>query len=114
VLHHGEKLRPNVGAFALSAGGSTPMAEAIWYAAASLCRCREPRKVVMVLTDGQPDDRLSTLDILTRCQRSGIETVGIGLGIDVSHLYPKSLVINDLGELRTQLFALAKDLLLAA
>lgn len=112
VLRHGEKLRPNVGAFALTPGGSTPMAEAIWYAAASLCRCREPRKVVMVLTDGQPDDRLSTLDILARCQRSGIEAVGIGLGIDVSHLYPKSIVINDLGELRTRLFELAKDLLI--
>ena len=112
VLRHGEKLRPNVGAFALTPGGSTPMAEAIWYAAASLCRCREPRRVVMVLTDGQPDDRLSTLDILARCQRSGIEAVGIGLGIDVSHLYPKSIVINDLGELRTRLFELAKDLLI--
>jgi cobalamin biosynthesis protein CobT len=112
VLRHGEKLRPNVGAFALTPGGSTPMAEAIWYAAASLCPCREPRKVVMVLTDGQPDDRLSTLDILARCQRSGIETVGIGLGIDVSHLYPKSIVINDLGELRARLFELAKDLLI--
>jgi cobaltochelatase CobT len=112
VLRHGEKLRPNVGAFALTPGGSTPMAEAIWYAAASLCRCREPRKVVMVLTDGQPDDRLSTRDILARCQPSGIEAVGIGLGIDVSHLYPKSIVINDLGELRTRLFELAKDLLI--
>jgi cobalamin biosynthesis protein CobT len=111
VLRHGEKLRPNVGAFALTPGGSTPMTEAIWYAAASLCRCREPRRVVMVLTDGQPDDRLSTLDILARCQRSGIEAVGIGLGIDISHLYPKSIVINDLGELRTRLFGLAKDLL---
>lgn len=114
VLRHGEKLRPNVGAFALTPGGSTPMAEAIWYAAASLCRCREPRRVVMVLTDGQPDERLSTLDILARCQRSGIESVGIGLGIDVSHLYPKSIVINDLGELRTRLFELTKDLLIAA
>lgn len=112
VFRHGEKLRPNVGAFALTPGGGTPMAEAIWYAAASLCRCREPRKVAMVLTDGQPDDRLSTLDILARCQRSGIEAVGIGLGIDVSHLYPKSIVINDLGELRTRLFELAKDLLI--
>ena len=114
VLRHGQRLRPNVGGFALTADGSTPMAEAIWFAAASLLMCREPRKVVMVLTDGDPDCRLSALDILDRCQRSGIEAVGIGLGIDVSSLFPKSITINDIGELRTQLFALAEGLLIAA
>jgi cobalamin biosynthesis protein CobT len=114
VLRHGQRLRPNVGAFALTADGSTPMAEAVWFAAASLLSCREPRKVLMVLTDGQPDDRLSALDILDRCQRSGIEAVGIGLGIDVSHLFTKSIVVNDIRELRTELFALAEDLLITA
>ena len=114
VLRHGQRLRPNVGAFDLDANGSTPMAEALWFAAASLLVRREPRKVVMVLTDGEPDDRLSALDILERCQRSGIEAVGVGLGIDVSHLFPKAIVVNEVGELRTQLFALAGDLLIAA
>ena len=90
------------------------MAEAVWFASASLLMCREPRKVVMALTDGEPDCQLSALDILNRCKRSGIETVGIGLGIDVSHLFPKSIVVNEIGELRTQLFALAEDLLIAA
>ena len=66
------------------------------------------------MTDGDPDCRLSALDILDRCQRSGIEAVGIGLGINVSHLFPKSIVVNEIGELRTQLFALAEDLLIAA
>lgn len=114
VLRHGQRLRPNVGGFALMADGSTPMAEAVWFAAASLLMCREPRKVVMVLTDGEPNDRLSALDILDRCQRSGIEAVGVGLGIDVSHLFPKAIMVNEIGELRTQLFALAEDLLIAA
>ena len=46
--------------------------------------------------------------------RMGIETVGIGLGVDVSHLFPVALAINDLQELRTQLFELSKSLLLVA
>jgi cobalamin biosynthesis protein CobT len=114
LLRHGQRIRPNVGYFALVPHGSTPMAEAIWFAAASLLMCREPRKVVMVLTDGDPDSRLSALDILERCQRSGIEAVGIGLGIDVSHLFPKSIRIDNISQLRTQLFALAEDLLITA
>ena len=113
LLDHGQRVRQRAGAFSVAADGSTPMTEAIWFGAAALLRCREPRKVLMVMTDGQPDDRISTLAILQRCRDSGIETVGIGLGIDVSHLFPVAIAINELQELRTQLFELSTALLLA-
>ena len=114
LLEHGQRVRQRSGAFSLSANGSTPMTEAIWFGAASLLRCREPRKVLLVMTDGQPNDILSTLAILQSCRDSGIETVGIGLGIEVSHLFPVAIVISDFRELRNQLFALSKSVLLAA
>ena len=114
LLDHGQRIRQRTGAFSLTASGTTPMTEAIWFGAAALLHCRESRKVLMVMTDGQPDDKVSTLDILQRCRDSGIETVGIGLGVDVSHLFPVALAINDLQELRTQLFELSKSLLLVA
>jgi cobaltochelatase CobT len=114
LLEHGQLLNARTGAFSLAATGSTPMTEAIWFGAASLLRCREPRKVLMVMTDGQPNDTLSTLELLQRCQDSGIETVGVGLGLDVSHLFPVAITINDLSELRAQLFELSKSILLAA
>lgn len=114
LLEHGQRVNARTGAFSLAATGSTPMTEAIWFGAASLLRCREPRKVLMVMTDGQPNDTLSTLELLQRCRDSGIETVGVGLGLDVSHLFPIAITINDLSELRAQLFDLSKSLLLAA
>jgi hypothetical protein len=114
LLEHGERVRSKIGAYSLSARNTTPMTEAIWFAAASLLRCREPRKVMMVMTDGQPNDQLSALEILQRCRDSGIETVGVGLGIDVSHLFPVAIAINDFRELRSQLFELSKTLLMAA
>jgi hypothetical protein len=114
LLEHGERVRSRTGNYSLSARNSTPMTEVIWFAAASLLRCREPRKVMMVMTDGQPNDQLSTLEILQRCRDSGIETVGVGLGIDVSHLFPVAITINDFRELRSQLFELSKTLLMAA
>jgi len=113
LLEHGQRVRSQVGAFSLSASGTTPMTEAIWFGAAALLRCREPRKVLLVMTDGQPNDTLSTLEILQRCRDSGIETVGIGLGLEVSHLFPVAIAINDVKELRSQLFELSKTLLLA-
>jgi nitric oxide reductase activation protein len=114
LLEHGERIRSRTGAFSLRAAHSTPMTEAVWFAAAALLRCREPRKVLMVMTDGQPNDRISTLEILQRCRDSGIETVGIGLGIDVSHLFPMAVTIDDFRELRSCLFELSKALLIAA
>ena len=114
LLEHGQRVNARTGAFSLAATGSTPMTEAIWFGAASLLRCREPRKVLMVMTDGQPNDTLSTLELLQRCRDSGIETVGVGLGLDVSHLFPIAITINDLSELRAQLFELSKAVLLAA
>ncbi|PKD38224.1 nitric oxide reductase activation protein [Methylomonas sp. Kb3] len=114
LLEHGQRVNARTGAFSLAATGSTPMTEAIWFGAASLLRCREPRKVLMVMTDGQPNESLSTLELLQRCRDSGIETVGVGLGLDVSHLFPIAITINDLSELRAQLFELSKAVLLAA
>jgi cobaltochelatase CobT len=114
LLEHGERVRANAAAFSLRASGTTPMTEAVWFAAAALLRCQEPRKVLLVMTDGQPNDILSTREILQRCRNSGIETVGVGLGLDVSHLFPVAIMISELRELRTQLFALSKAVLLAA
>ncbi len=113
VLEHGERVRSKAGGFSLQAQDSTPMTEAIWFGAAALLRCREPRKVLLVITDGEPNDKVSTLAILQRCRDSGIETVGIGLGLDVGHLFPQALAINDFRELRNQLFELSKTLLMA-
>jgi hypothetical protein len=114
LLEHGERVRSRVSGFSLQATDTTPMTEAIWFGAASLLRCQEPRKVLMVMTDGQPNDQLSTLEILQRCRDSGIETVGIGLGIDVRHLFPLAITINDFRGLRSQLFELSKSLLRVA
>ena len=113
LLEHGQRVNARTGAFSLAAAGSTPMTEAIWFGAASLLRCREPRKVLIVMTDGQPNDTLSTLELLQRCRDSGIETVGVGLSLDVSHLFPMAISINELSELRAQLFELSKSLLAA-
>jgi hypothetical protein len=114
LLDHGQRVKQRVGGFWLSPSGNTPMTEAIWFGSEALLRCRESRKVLLVMTDGQPNDEASTLEILQRCRDSGIETVGVGLGLDVSHLFPVAITINELQELRTQLFELSKGLLLAA
>jgi cobalamin biosynthesis protein CobT len=116
ILGHGQRVRPNVSNFAVPSDnfGSTPMTEAIWFCASALLACKESRKVLVVLTDGEPDDDIGTLDILKRCRASGIEDIGIGIGVDVRHLFTTSVLINDVKELRARLFQISKELLLAA
>ncbi len=114
LLKHGQKVRPNAAVFSAMTDGGTPLDSALWYAAASVLATREERKVIMVLTDGQPDDERSAKSIIHRCEATGIELVGIGIAFDTSHLFDNSICINNVSELRSELFRISRDLLLAA
>lgn len=114
VMDHGQRVRQRAPYFGLGTDGGTPLAQGLWYAASRLLACREPRKVILALTDGEPDCLEATRDILARCAATGIKVVGIGLGIEVSHLFECSISIMQLHELRARLFELSRDLLIAA
>lgn len=114
LLKHGQKVRPNAPAFLAITSGGTPLHSALWYAAASVLATREERKVIMVLTDGQPDDDDAAKAIIRRCEATGIELIGVGICFDTSHLFGNSICINNASELRTEIFRISRDLLLAA
>jgi len=114
LMRHGDRARAKAGAFVQDARGSTPMRGALWFAAADLLGRPEPRRVILVLTDGQPADREATAALLTQCTAAGLETLGIGIGIDVSGLFTAAIQVQDIAELKKQLFGAAERLLLAA
>lgn len=114
LLKHGQKVRPNAAVFSAFAHGETPLDSALWYAASSVLATREERKVIMVLTDGEPNDKRSAKTVIDRCEATGIEVVGIGIAFDTSYLFDNSICINNVAELRTELFRISRDILLAA
>lgn len=114
LLKHGQKVRPNASAFSAVTNGSTPLHAALWYAASSVIATREERKVIMVLTDGQPDDECAAKAVIKRCESSRIELVGVGICFDTSHLFDQSICINNVSELRSEMFRISRNLLLAA
>jgi cobalamin biosynthesis protein CobT len=114
MVRHGQSPRACAGAFIQTARGGTPMAQALWYAAAELLACREQRRLVMVLTDGAPDDATEVLRLLALCRQAGIETVGVGIGIDIGHLFPTALEVTQATDLKRELFGVAERLLVAA
>lgn len=114
LLRHGQKVRPNASVFSAITNGGTPLHTAIWYAVASVMATKEDRKVIMVLTDGEPDDYDAAKSVIRRCEATGIELVGVGICIDTSHLFENSICINNVSDLKSELFRISKDLLLAA
>jgi cobalamin biosynthesis protein CobT len=111
MVAHGQSPRACAGAFVQAARGGTPMAQALWYAAADLLACREERRLLVVLTDGEPNDPPEALRLLALCRQAGIETVGVGIGIDIRHLFRTAIEVTEAKDLKRELFGVAERLL---
>jgi len=108
-----QSVRHRAACFDQKPRGCTPMAQAMWFAANSLLAQKQKRKLMIVLTDGDPDDWAATHDIVDRCRRSGFELLGIGIQTrSVERFFPKSIVINDVKDLKRELFEVTQQLLI--
>lgn len=108
--------KPHAEYFGVSTGYMTPTPWALWYARNELLLRSEPRKIVLIVTDGEPfgwggietDTRAAT----TRLYRDGIEIAAIGIETDmVQNYWKNSQVIKDLDELPQAMFGIMTDLL---
>ncbi|MCF7979032.1 MAG: VWA domain-containing protein [Chromatiaceae bacterium] len=113
LLGHGDRLAQHARAFVQSARGGTPMTGALWFAAADLLAQAAPRKVLITLSDGEPNQRSSVLDLIARARTAGIELIGIGIQHEVGHLFPVAIRIDDVADLKRTLFQVAEQLLLS-
>ncbi|EOE6381874.1 VWA domain-containing protein [Vibrio cholerae] len=108
-----QSVRHRAACFDQKPRGCTPMAQAMWFAAKSLLAQKQKRKLMIVLTDGDPDDWTATHDIVDRCRRSGFELLGIGIQTrSVEKFFPQSIVINDVKDLKRELFEVTQKLLI--
>jgi nitric oxide reductase activation protein len=111
LMKHGQSPRTQAGAFTQSARGGTPLAQGLWYAAADLMLRTETRRMVLVITDGQPNDPKGALDIIRQCEQAGMMVVGIGIGCDVSALFAHHILIKTVSDLQHTLFELTEQFL---
>ncbi|EGR0983723.1 TPA: VWA domain-containing protein [Vibrio parahaemolyticus] len=108
-----QSVRHRAACFDQKPRGCTPMAQAMWFAANGLLAQKQKRKLMIVLTDGDPDDWAATHDIVDRCRRSGFELLGIGIQTrSVEKFFPQSIVINDVKDLKRELFEVTQQLLI--
>ena len=93
-----------------NAGGNNSDPDAILIAADMLRSRPEDRRILLVLSDGQPNwktcnnwaRREYLKDVVRDVNAEGIETIGIGINSDaVSHYYPKHVVVRNIDDLAT-------------
>ncbi len=115
LLRHGERLSQinpcEIGR--VEAWGGTPLYQALLAAGISLSACREPQKVLIVITDGllsAPQCR----GVLDDLNRAGTIVMGIQIGeqSNLGDLIPSTASVQSIDELKDALFVLAKKVLL--
>jgi hypothetical protein len=113
ILSHGQKMHTQ---FNMVARGSTPMASALWWVFQCLSRQREPRKIILVITDGNPDLYPETQTAIKGIRDLGMEVYAIGICADfVIPLFSQmnSRVIHDIQELAPAMFGILQKALLS-
>lgn len=100
-----EQARGAAGRFVIGATGSTPLGPAMIWAASQLVARREERKMLVVVTDGQPDNVAQVKQLVSMYAASGVEVIGVGINTtSVKSLYPVSVVIDSVEALAGALF----------
>nr|WP_272876327.1 vWA domain-containing protein [Allochromatium tepidum] len=117
VLRHGERLSSARQRFHIPNGGGTPLAEALVSVSGILLNQKEEKKVMIVMTDGMPDDGTSNSRALVkRMRQDGMIVLGIGIGPDTGAFMQKIFedyrVIHDVNGLREAIFQMAQKALL--
>ena len=110
VLRHGEKLTAR---FPEIAYGMTPMAESLWWVMQQMCLLRENRKIILIITDGEPDSIPAAQEAFKQAQKKGFECYGLGIMCSsIATLLPHtSRVIETLPQLAPALFGLLEGVL---
>ena len=81
------------------------MTEALWWVLGMLSTRPEHRKVILVVTDGYPDDPETAKETIAAAQQMGMEVLGIGINAPIiSSIIPVSENITDIHELAPTMF----------
>jgi hypothetical protein len=108
VQRFGEPARAAVErAQGIFATGGTPLGAAMLSELPLLLNERQLKKFMVVATDGKPDWLDPLASALRYAQSSGVQVLGIGIGLDITDCLPNAVAIDDVQELPyalTQLF----------
>ena len=104
LVRHGQRVGID---FDVPASGSTPLAEALWWIAKTMLSLKENRKILLLITDGQPDNSQKALEALHMLQKLGTEVMGIAIqSPELATLLPIHAKIDNMSELTGAIFSI--------
>ncbi|MGI9294514.1 MAG: hypothetical protein ACR2PS_11085 [Pseudomonadales bacterium] len=108
LTYFGEKVVQTAPRYAgVKASGGTPLLPALMWAVDQLLQQPEKRKLLLVVTDGEPAQMEACVEVIRRCWFGDIEAMGIGILVpSITRLFPVSTCINDVSELASAMFAM--------
>lgn len=111
IIKRGLPVRANLARFDVSSDGGTPLAQAMLFAARELCQSKHERKVLIIVTDGEPNAG-EAVRYLNDTFSNHIHTYAIGIcSTSVRKYFKNWTVINNVKELQNALFDIAKQFL---
>jgi len=101
--------------FSLDAGGGTPMGQGVQLAQRLLASSDRKRKLLIVITDGGPNNRAEAQLAILAAERAGVEVFGLGICINAGEdIFEKWQVIFSITELPEKLLTLLRARMLKA
>lgn len=99
--------------YGVVADGGTPLAHALGWAAVQFALRQEPRKILVVATDGAPSDPERVRTYLERLADQGVEQMAVGIMDDgaCGWYFKNHKTIQNIHELPNALFDMLKDAL---
>lgn len=115
LTQFGQSPRATAKNYAIDAGGGTPLTEALYWAGYQLMSRPEPRKILIVATDGEPNDPDSAKAAVDALCREGIECLGLGIMTNVpARYFPEHGAVFSLKDLPPAIFGMLQQKLVAA
>lgn len=111
IMRHGQSVPYMLD---IRASGGTPLAGALWWVLQTMLPLKEQRKMILIITDGMPDNQLAANNAMGVAQKLGFEVYGLGIRDEhITRLLPQtSRVVNDLPDLVPAMFAMLQAALL--
>jgi len=110
LVRHGERVHSSK--IGVKADGGTPLSEALFGVASQMLPLKEERKIILVLTDGQPNSPELVHKTIRSLERLGFELVGVGIQHpDVRNHFKNHCVVHSIAELPSALFGQLEKLL---
>lgn len=112
LIEHGQRVHGNLD---IQAEGYTPLAQALWWVLQRMVLLPEVRKIILLLTDGDPDSVSAAQNVLKTAQDLGFEVYAVGIqSTAIASLLPtSSKTISTLNELAPAMFDLLQQALVS-